>query len=120
MSRQQTNRSEDFGEERGGPSGQRFQQSLIRGGVGAQACCSGLDGSLQDRRGAVVERMGQCKRWVDPLQTVLRERKRAEQRGEHRHRMNGRADIVSKSGKRQRFRARATADRFVRFEDDDR
>src|SRR5207247_1035066 len=71
--RQSWIRAVDFGEGRGGPSGRRFEQSLIRRGVGAEACCSGLDGALQDRRGAVVERMGQCKRWVDPLQTVLRE-----------------------------------------------
>jgi hypothetical protein len=72
--------------------------------------------ALDEERRSVVERMRERGRRFDPLDV---ETELAEERRCGRERVDRRADVVSKPGKRQLERARAAADRVLRLEDED-
>lgn len=68
---------------------------------------------------SVLKGMRHHHRRLNPFQPVRRERQRAEHRGRHSERVNGRTDVVDKTGQRQLRRAATAADRIGRFKDDD-
>ena len=84
-------------------------QPTVALAVLAQAGGRGVQVAAHQRRAAVIERMGQRHRRLDPLQAVLRQRPLAEDRGGSAQRMDGRADVVDEAGQGQRRRPAATA-----------
>ena len=76
-----------------------------------------LDRPFQDRGGAVVQRVRDRARRFDPLDAVLAERHRSEERRRAGKRVNGRADVVRESRQRQLGGSHAPADRVARLVD---
>jgi hypothetical protein len=66
----------------------------IRPGILPECLTGHLNGTLEERCGPIVEGMGQRRRWVDPVQTMLLQRETPEKWGAEAQRMDGRADIV--------------------------
>jgi hypothetical protein len=85
--------------------------------VFAEAGGGGVDVELESRRGSVIERMCDRRRRPRPFESVVLERQRADERRDHAHRMNGRADVAAKARQRDLLGARAPADRFLPLED---
>ena len=79
-----------------------------------------LDRALDDGRGAVIERMHDLGGRKDPLEPVLLERQRPEERGGRPEWVNRRAEVVDVARQRQLRRARAASDRVVRLADQNR
>ena len=73
--------------------------------------------ALQHHCRSIVERMRQRRISVDPLQSVILERQRREERRSGREGMHGRAEVMQKSRQRERKRARRAARLGLRFED---
>src|SRR5579871_6942829 len=90
-----------------GPGGhERLEQASPSISVRSEIRCRGIDRSIQDDRGTIVERVGERDRGVHPLEAELRERKLLEAGRRYRHRMHARTDVVDKSGERQLGRDR--------------
>ena len=70
-----------------------------------------VDRALQQDRRPIVQRVGQRRVRMDPLQAVLRQRELLEARRADRHGMHRGADVVHEAGQRQLGRPRAAADR---------
>src|SRR5438309_5486188 len=77
---------------------ERREQLEIRAAVAPEPRGGQVDRALEDRRAAVLERMRERECRLDPLHVQL---EIAEERRQNGHRMDRRADVVSKSGKRQ-------------------
>ena len=88
----------------------RPHEPLITG-----ADCGLFDGALQRDGAAIIERMAERSRGMDPFEAVFRERKRLERRRADRHGMRGRADVVQKSGQRERGGARSASNGGLRL-----
>ena len=93
-------------------------------GVGISVPAEPLRG-LHDRAAqhdglAVVERMRERKRRLDPLEAVILERNRPEERRGGGHRMDRRAEVVDEPGERQLARAEAAADLLGRLANEHR
>src|SRR5437763_1316479 len=111
---------------------QGLHQAAIGGCVGAERRTSGVEtllprqagslphcGALEHCRCAVVERMGERRGRMNPLQAMVSERERAKEGRGDRHRMDGGAEVVLEAGKRQLFGASTAAESGLSFEDDD-
>ena len=110
--------AEDFVEQRVRGLGQRAEELAVGVAVDVQARRGGVDGAVDDRGGAVVERMGDLVRRLDEGESVLVQRQGAEERRGLRGRMDCRADVVAESGEGQLLRPRAAADGFIRLQDE--
>ena len=88
-----------------------LEQAPVRGSVLAEAGRGLRDGALEHSRRSVVERMCERRRRVDPLQAVLLERQRAQERRADRPRVDRRADVVAEARQRQLGRPHPAADR---------
>ena len=88
-------------------------QSAVRVAVACQApvAVASIERST-DGCAAVVERMREHHRRLDPVEAVRAERQRAPEWRRDREGMDGRADVVHEAGQRQRRRAHAAADRL--------
>src|SRR5206468_5082011 len=93
--------------------------SSIGAGVAPQPGGSLLDRSIDDRTGAVIERVCQHRRRLDLLESVSLERQGAEEWRNAGERMDGRTDVVNKTGQRQLSRSHAAANDRLGLEDDD-
>src|SRR5215469_15612395 len=91
--------------------------SPVDGAVAAQAFAGPGEGSFENCRASVFERMGQWNRRLNPFQTASGKRKRLESRRTRGKRMNGGTDVVKESGKREFGRARSAADERLGLED---
>src|SRR5215467_2342673 len=91
--------------------------SPVDGAVAAQAFAGPGEGSFENRRTSVFERMSQWNLRLNPFQTVPGKRKRFECRGTRGKRMNGGTDVVKESGKRDFGRARSAANDRSGLED---
>src|SRR5579863_905134 len=78
---------------------QTVEHALVALGVWTKNRGGFIDGAQQNGGGAVVERMRQRDRRLDPREAVLLERQRAEERRDNGHGVHGRANVVEKSGK---------------------
>ena len=72
-----------------------------------------LDGAFEDYGGAVIERMSQRRRGMNPFQAVLRKRQASKKGRPHSHGVNGGTHVVQETGQRQFRRARAASDGFL-------
>ena len=100
----------------GGVGGAWLHQAAVGGGVVAEPRGRRPDGTLQHRRLPAVERVGERDVRVDPLQTVLFQRQRAEEGRGVAQRVNRGAEVVDEAGKRDLCRPRAPADGALAFE----
>ncbi len=73
--------------------------------------------ALKRYSGAVVERMGEWSRRVNPLQTLSVQRQRRKKRRTRGEWMNGGAEIVEEAGQRELERACGAACLWLRLED---
>ncbi len=71
------------------------------------------DGADEQRGAPVVERVRESRRRLDPLDAVLLERHRAQERRGDGERMDRRADVVDEARQRQLGRPAAAAERFL-------
>ena len=110
--------AEYLAQDRVGISYQRPHEARIRRRIGAERSRRAGKRALEHRGGAVVERVRERGRRFDPLEPVLLERQRAEERRALDERVDCRADVVPKSGQRQLGGACAAADGVGRFEDE--
>src|SRR5919112_5078697 len=99
-----------------GVSGEGLHQPTIGCGVGSEAGGRLFDRALQHRRRAVVERVGERGRGVDPFQAVIFERQRAEERRGVTQRVYRRTEVVDETWKRDLGRSHASADGASAFE----
>jgi hypothetical protein len=104
-------RLEDVGEKRIRVGEKRPHQAFPRFPVRAQRLPRGGQRPMQDRRGAVIERMGERCGCLHPFQSELSEREAAQQGRHHTHRVDGRADVVVKPWQRDVFGAASAANR---------
>src|ERR1019366_10291204 len=74
---------------------------------------------VEDDGRAIVQRMSDRGRRVDPLQAEIAEGERTEEGRRHAQWVDGRADIVDEAGERQLGRAGTAADGVFRLEDRD-
>jgi hypothetical protein len=81
--------------------GEPANQPSVRGSVATQPRCGRLDRAFDDDGGAVVERMRDLGGRKDPLEPVLLEGKRSEERGGRTERVNCRAQVVDVTRQRQ-------------------
>ena len=95
-------------------SGERAHQPPVPAGVGAERGRRLVDRADEQRRGPVVERMRERGRRLDPLDAVLLERHRAQERRGDRERVDRRAHVVDEPGQRQLGRPATSADRRPR------
>jgi hypothetical protein len=96
---------------------QKEGRDLERGAEEARVLRAERVGRAADEQGgAVVERMGERERRLDPVDV---QRERPEERRSRGERMDGGTDVVPERGQRQLGRARAAADRALRLEDED-
>src|SRR5919204_678747 len=79
----------------------RRHQLLIRRGVRAKCLTGFRHGTLEESCRAVIEGMRQRSRRIYPLQTVLAQGQRAEERGSDPERIDCRTDIVHKAWQRE-------------------
>ena len=100
--------------------GKAADQPSVGGCVATEPRRGCLDRALDDSRGAVVERVHDLGGRKDPLEPVLLERQRPEERGGHTEWVNRRAEVVDVARHRQLRRARAASDRVVRLPHQDR
>ena len=84
----------------------------------SQAGGGGVDGALQHGGRAVIERMGQRGRGLDPLEPEIRERERAEERRGKRKRVNRGAHVVDVAGQGELGGSEAAAQRRLRLPQD--
>jgi hypothetical protein len=119
MMREEPDRAKNFVEQRLGVARERLHQVAIRSAIVTKARRRFVDRELQHRGAAVVERMRDRERRVQPDQSMFRQRQRFEKRRHDAHRMDGRADVVFETGQRQLLGARAAADGFLCFEHED-
>jgi hypothetical protein len=85
----------------GAPSrDQGRHQPPIRRGSASESLRRPTDRAHQQRRGAVIEWVGDSGRRLDPGETVLREWHAAEEREERGERMDGRTDVVNDARQR--------------------
>src|SRR6202171_1015248 len=101
MSRHEADRAEDLVEERLGIPRERPEKPTPRRAVRAETFGCRVDRSLQNRRRVVIERMGDGEWGVRPPQPAIAEVQPAHEWGNERHRMNGRANVVAETRKRQ-------------------
>ena len=94
----------------------RPYQATVGVRVGAEPRGRGLEGALQHRRLAAVERVGKRDVRVYPFQTVFFQRKRAEEGRSVSQRVDRGAEIVDEAGKRNLRRPRAPAYGVLAFE----
>jgi len=87
--------------------------------IGTQPCAGSFYSELENSGRAIIEWVSQCRGRLNPFQTMLCKWKRIEEWGGHCERMNGRANVVSETGKRQLCRARSSPYPVSRFEDAD-
>ena len=104
----------------------QFRRAIREGGnqvpvrpriLAAQRLRRGVDRTLDDDRGPIVERMREGGLRLSELEAVRRERQRFQERREHHQRVHGGADIMNESRPGQLQRARGAADRRLGFED---
>ena len=96
-----------------GPSGkQRGQEPHVALAILAEIFRRRFHGPLEDYCRAVIERMRQRRRGLNPFQPALLERQAAEKRRPHRHGVNTRTDVVQEARERQFRRSRPAAQRF--------
>src|SRR5437016_5038856 len=88
---------------------QRLHQAAIGGCVRAERAARVVEAPLEHCRCAVVERMGERRGRMNPLQAMLSERERAEEGRGDRHRMDGGAEVMLEAGERQLGGASAAA-----------
>src|SRR5256714_14840482 len=116
MPRKESDGTKNLFEDGDGIVRERRHELSIRGAVGAELLASRVERFFERRRRAVVERMRDRRRRVTPLQSMLRERKRAQEWRDDAHRMNRRAVVVRESGKRQLRASRAAAAGLIGLE----
>ena len=109
-------RREDVLEQRLGIAGERREEPPPARLVLAEPAHGRVRRALEQGRGSVVERVRERRRRLDPLEAVLRERQRAEERRRDAERVDRRADVVDESRQRQLGRARAAAHGVGRLE----
>ncbi len=93
-----------------------FHERAPRPGVGAQGLARRLERPLEHRGAAVVERVRERSGGVDPRQPVLGERERAQEGGAYSERVHRGERIVYEARQGQLLRARPSADRLLRLE----
>ena len=111
---------EDFRRQLVPVANQRGEEGAIRGGVVSKGGARFLHAACESGGGGVIERMCDGDGRVDPLQTVVRKRERAEERRRQRHGMHGGTDVMQVPGQRQFERSSTAADGLVRFADQHR
>src|SRR5207247_9829590 len=93
MSREAQQRAERIRREVVPLADERLDEPPIRAAVRAEPRRGRVDRSLEEHGRAVVERMRERDRWLDPLETILREIELTEERRGRAHRMERRAEI---------------------------
>jgi len=99
----------------------RLHQAAVGAGVGlAQPGRRLLDGTAEQDRGLVVQRVRDRGLRVQPPQPVVGQRQLPEPRRADAHRVGAGADVVGEAGQGELGGARAAADLRVPFQDQDR
>jgi hypothetical protein len=110
-------RGEQVLEQRLGIAGERLEDVPPPAVVLTETACGRSRRALEEGRGAIVERVGERRRRLDPLDAVLGERQRAEERRRDPERVDRRTDVVDESRQRQLGRACAAPHRVGGLED---
>lgn len=110
------NRSQDVLLQDGPIGNERSHQTFIAVLIYAERLAGLLKRVLQDCGGAIVKGMGEGILRIYPFETMVMERKCAEERRRNRHGMYGRTYIVRKTWERQLIRACTAADLFQRLD----
>ena len=103
-------RPEDLVEQLARMVEERADEPPVRGVVATERAGGRIDGLGEDDRRFGVHGMRDRRGWLDPVEAVLRKRKRREERREDAERMCGGADVVVESGQRELGGPRSAAD----------
>ncbi len=109
-------RSEDRIGDRIPTADERSHQPPVRPGIPAERRAGRADRTFEHRGRAVVERVRQGGRWMNPPEAMLVQRQGSEKRRATTERMDRRADVVNETGQRQLGRAHSPTDSIPRFE----
>src|SRR5580693_1068649 len=104
------NRLKDFFRELHPMICERFKEAAPAFAIGTQSVLRILQIALQHDGGAIVQRMRERSRRVNPFQAILLKWERRKKWRANAHRVNRRAKVMLKPGKRERKCARPTAD----------
>jgi hypothetical protein len=115
MTRDLDERRERVRGQLGPASHERRNQAAPGAAIRAEPQSCLVQRAAEHDRGAVLERMGERKRWLDPLESERSEVERAEERRRRAHRVEGRADVMKEAGKGQLRGAAAAANRVIGF-----
>ena len=119
MSRYMDDRPENLGQQPIRVRDERPEQAGPGRAVAAEAVRRRRDRSLQERHPAAVERMGDRRLGVDPLDATRGEIDGPHERRRQRHPVDGRAHVVNEAGQRELGRSRAPAGSVGCLVDDD-
>jgi hypothetical protein len=92
---------------------ERLHEPKVTRAVISQIPRGQLDGAVEDYSRAIIQRVRQRRRGMNPFQAAAFQWQAAKKRGPQGQGVNGRADVVHETGQRQFFRSRAAADRFL-------
>ena len=95
---------------------QRPHQFIVITAVLPEVLDRSIQRMLQQHGSAVIERMRQRRRRLDPLQSIFSKVERTEKRGSNSQRMRGRTDIVNATAVGEIGRTHPAADRPVAFD----
>ena len=116
MLRQVQERLEKFARQRLPRADERVEESPVSPGVGGcEPGGRGFQRAVAGGGGAVIERVGEGDRRMNPLQPVALQPERLKEGRPGGERMDGRAAVVPDAGQRERFGGSAAADGALRL-----